>query len=92
MSSRDQKPGRASRLRPPRPSRAILEAPADAKAPEHELGIPIGLLCGGISFLRAGDDSELPEEPEWRRYVDDRLRHFTISHRAEKTQRGEATK
>lgn len=36
----------------------------------------------GISFLSRTDARNAEPEPaEWQRYVDDRLRHFTISHR-----------
>jgi hypothetical protein len=40
-------------------------------------------LLDRISFLQftQEDDVEGIEQPEWRRYVCDRLRHFTISHR-----------
>lgn len=93
MAIRDSKPGRASRQLPARGREAghiLIDLPdddrqdtANARRAGREPGMHLGLACGGISFLRGGaeDESESTDEPVWRRYVDDRLRHFTISHR-----------
>lgn len=93
MATRDSKPGRAAPELPgrgPEAGRIAIDLPDDdrvetvnAPTTGHEPSMHLGLPCGGISFLRGGgdDESELTDEPVWRRYVDDRLRHFTISHR-----------
>ena len=70
--------------KPPSSKRGLgRDAPAEAvreDAPE-----PLAVWAGGItgiSFLSEPDGCGSEAEPEeWQRYVDDRLRHFTISHR-----------
>ncbi len=43
---------------------------------------PEGHITVGISFLSESEDRPGGEElQEWKRYVHDRLQHFTISHR-----------
>ena len=70
-----------------RQPQADRRRPAEAPPTPAEEAKPPGLgLSGsgrlGISFLGELDQpADLPAMDEWQRYVEDRLRHYSISHR-----------
>lgn len=75
---------------PDRPRRKTVHPTVghDAESPSHRAApeapaTGIGFFAASISFLRESEQREVesPDQPRWQRYVCDRLRHFTISHR-----------